>query len=226
MKPNTCYIICSAPRSGSHLLSYLLTDTQLAGTPQEYFNPWFMGDAKNEFPEKLVYGQSHVDGLIEKYTDANGVFGMKAQFDQVIDFVGLGRLESLFPTRLDYLFLQRRDKIGQAVSLARAEQTNQWMSGHPVEREPQYNYFQIQSCLREIKLQEKGWEVYFLEKGLSPFRVVYEELVANPEPIILAALDYLKLDRPANFQMPEPRIQKQADALSEEWIVRFTRGEM
>jgi len=226
MKPTTCYLICSAPRSGSHLLSYLLTDTRLAGTPQEYFNPWFMGDAKNEFPEKLFYDQGHVAGLIEKYTSPNGVFGMKAQFDQVADFVGLGRLDSLFPTRLEYLFIQRRDKLAQAVSLARAEQTNQWMGDQPAQREPQYNYFQIWSCLREINLQQKGWETYFMEKGLSPFRVVYEDLAADPEPVIRAALEFLQIDLPADFQMPRPRIPKQADALSADWAARFARGDL
>jgi trehalose 2-sulfotransferase len=225
MKPTTCYIICSAPRSGSHLLSYLMTDTQLAGFPQEHFNPWFMGDAVNEFPDKLLYEKSHITNLIEKYTSPNGVFGTKAQFDQIADFVGLTRLESFFPTSLKYIFIQRSDKIGQAVSLARAEQTDQWMSGQATQREPQYNYFQIRSCLREIKLQEKGWETYFMERGLKPYRVNYEELAASPEPVILSALDYLGINRPAGFQVPTPRIQKQGDSLSEEWIARFTRSE-
>lgn len=225
MKPTTCYIICSAPRSGSHLLSYLMTDTQLAGFPQEHFNPWFMGDAVNEFPDQLIYEKNHVTNLIEKYTSPNGVFGTKAQFDQIVDFVGLARLESFFPTSLKYIFIQRGDKIRQAVSLARAEQTNQWMSGQAIQREPQYNYFQIQSCLREIKLQEKGWETYFMERGIKPYRVNYEELAANPEPVILGALAYLEIKRPAGFQVPTPRIQKQGDSLSEEWIARYTRGE-
>jgi trehalose 2-sulfotransferase len=225
MKPTTCYIICSAPRSGSHLLSYLMTDTQLAGFPQEHFNPWFMGDAINEFPDQLIYEKSHITNLIDKYTSPNGVFGTKGQFDQIVDFVGLTRLESFFPTSLKYIFIQRGDKIGQAVSLARAEQTDQWMSGQAIQREPQYNYFQIRSCLREIKLQEKGWETYFMERGIKPYRVNYEELAANPEPVILGALDYLEIKLPAGFQVPTPRIQKQGDSLSEEWIARYTRSE-
>ena len=226
MEATNCYIVCSAPRSGSHLLSYLLTDTQLAGCPQEYFNPWFMGDARNEFPDKLVYEKSHITKLIEKYTSPNGVFGIKSQFDQVADFVGLNRLESFFPSPLKYIFIQRSDKTRQAVSLARAEQTDQWMSGQDSRREPQYNYFQIRSCLREIKLQEKGWETYFMERGIQPHRVNYEQLAVDPEPVILAALAYLEIPLPATFQMPAPRIQKQADHLSEDWVARFARDEI
>jgi len=202
-----------------------MTDTQLAGFPQEHFNPWFMGDAINEFPDQLIYEKSHITNLIEKYTSPNGVFGTKAQFDQIADFVGLSRLENFFPTSLKYIFIQRGDKIGQAVSLARAEQTDQWMSGQAIQREPQYNYFQIRSCLREIKLQEKGWEIYFMERGIKPYRVNYEELAANPQPVILGALDYLGIKRPAGFQVPTPRIQKQGDSISEEWIARYARSE-
>jgi len=226
MNITTCYIICSAPRSGSHLLSYFMTDTQLAGFPQEHFNPWFMGDAINEFPDKLLYEKSHAVSLIEKYTSPNGVFGTKAQFDQIVDFVGLNRLESFFPNPLKYIFIQRNDKIRQAISLARAEQTDQWMSGQTVQREPQYNYFQIRCCLREIKLQEKGWETYFMERQIQPYRVRYEELAVNPEPVILGALAYLGIEHPAEFHVPAPRIQKQADNLSEDWVARFTRGEL
>ena len=79
--PRTCYLICSAPRSGSHLLSTLLTDTLLAGHPQEHFNPWHMGDADDEFPDELVYDAGYVQGLFEKYTAPNGVFGTKAADD-------------------------------------------------------------------------------------------------------------------------------------------------
>jgi LPS sulfotransferase NodH len=145
--------------------------------------------------------------------------------DQAADFVGLNRLESFFPCPLKYIFIQRSDKTRQAVSLARAEQTDQWMSGQAQQREPQYNYFQIRSCLREIKLQEKGWETYFMERDIQPYRVNYEELVANPEPVILGALAYLGIELPADFQVPAPRIQKQADHLSEDWVARFARDE-
>jgi LPS sulfotransferase NodH len=217
----TCYVICSAPRSGSHLLSHLMTDTQLAGYPQEHFNPWHMGDAKDAFPDKLVYDQSYVQGLIGKYTTPNGVFGTKAQFDQIANFVGLSRLESLFPTELRYLFVQRLDKVRQAVSLARAEQTDQWVWDQPVKRAPEYNFYQIRCCLREIRLQEKGWEVYFVERGITPYRVIYEELVADPGRILLEALRFLNVDVPDGVQVPTPRSRKQADLHSEEWVARF-----
>ena len=219
--PRTCYLICSAPRSGSHLLSTLLTDTLLAGHPQEHFNPWHMGDADDEFPDELVYDAGYVQGLFEKYTAPNGVFGTKAQFSQITNFVGLGRLEGLFPTELHYLYVRRLDVVRQAVSLAKAEQTGQWVWDEPVNREPAYNLHQLTCCLRETRIQAKGWEVYFMERGITPFRVIYEELVAEPEQTVLRALRFLGVKIPEAFEVPPTRLRKQADDSSEEWVSRF-----
>jgi LPS sulfotransferase NodH len=221
MTPRCCYIICSAPRSGSHLFSNLMADTQLAGYPQEHFNPWHMGHARDEFPERLVYDRSYVNELIEKYTTPNGVFGTKAQFTQITNFVGLGRLEGLFPAPLRYIYVQRLDDERQAVSLARATQTGQYVWDQPVGAKPKYNYHQISQCLREIKIQEKGWEVYFLERQITPFRVVYEQFVEDVDCITIEALRFLDVQVPAGFQVPPPRMRKQADYLSEEWVTKF-----
>ena len=114
--PHTCYLIAASPRSGSQLLGDLLTSTGLAGFPDEHFNPWHMGDAANFFPDDLLYGPDHIQQLIKKYTTPNGVFGTKAHFLQVINFVGLDRLESLYPTPLKYVSLRRRDFTRQGIS--------------------------------------------------------------------------------------------------------------
>ena len=221
MALKTAYIICSAPRSGSHLLSTLLTDTGLAGYPQEHFNPWHMGDAVGEFPKHLVYGQEYVQGLVEKYTTPNGVFGAKAQFDQIANFIGLSRLLRFIPVPLNFIYIERQDDIRQAVSLAKAEQTDQWMWDQSAQREPEYNHYQLWGCLREVRLQAKGWEINFLEHGIEPYRVIYEELVTDPKPIILGALDFLEIKLPKNFRVPAPRLRKQADAISDEWVARL-----
>lgn len=212
-----CYIIASAPRSGSHLFSTLMGATGLAGKPEEHFNPWHMGIAK-EFPMDLVFQPEHVQTLIEKTTTPNGVFGTKAQFTQISNFVGLHRLESLFPTPLKYIYIQRKDDLRQAISLARATQTDRWMWDQEESKEPYFDHHLLFQCMREIKIQEKGWEMYFYEKGIEPFRVVYEEFSQNTGPVILSALQYLGIETPERFAAPPPPIKKIADAVTEEWV--------
>jgi LPS sulfotransferase NodH len=223
--PHTCYLIAASPRSGSQLLGSLLTATGLAGFPDEHFNPWHMGDATNFFPDDLLYTPEHIQRLIEKFTTPNGVFGTKAHFLQVTNFVGLDHLESLYPTPLKYISLTRRDVVRQGISLARAAQTNAYNSDMQPTREPVYNFHQISQCTREVRIQTKGWETYFHQRGIEPFRVVYEDFLTDQERIIRGVLEYLGVAVPEDFRIPETHLKKQADSLSDQWVEKFNRGD-
>jgi trehalose 2-sulfotransferase len=220
VSPKTCYIIASAPRSGSHLLSSLMTATGLAGKPEEHFNPWHMGLA-GDFPMDLIFESGHVQQIIESTTTPNGVFGTKAQFTQVSNFVGMQRLESLFPTPLKYIYIERKDDLHQAISLARAIQTNRYMWDQTEEKSPTFNRELIFQCLREIKIQEKGWEMHFFQNHIEPFRVVYEEFIQDTAAVIWSVLDYLGIEIPEGFVVSEPPIHKLADEVTEEWVREY-----
>ncbi len=220
IQPKICYIIASAPRSGSHLLSTLMGTTGLAGKPEEHFNPWHMGLA-GEFPMDLIFQPEHVQRLIETTTTPNGVFGTKAQFTQVSNFVGMQRLESLFPTPLRYIYIQRQDDLRQAISLARAVQTNRYMWDQAEEKQPRFDRELIFQCMREIKIQEKGWEMHFYQNKIEPFRVIYEAFVQDTGAVIRTALAYLGIEIPPDFVVPEPPIRKLADEATEAWVADY-----
>lgn len=221
----SCYLIASSPRSGSQLLEELLTSTGLAGYPDEHFNPWHMGDATHFFPDDLLYGPEHIQKLAKKYTTPNGVFGTKAHFLQIINFVGLDRLEDLYPTSLKYISLRRRDIVRQGISLARAVQTNSYNSTMQPTREPVYNYYQIMQCIREVCVDAKGWETYFQQRRIEPYRVVYEEFVNDQKETVEGILEYLGIEIPADFQITLNTQKKQADLLSEKWVGKYHRGD-
>src|SRR5512139_1824335 len=195
--PRTCYLIASSPRSGSQLLGDLLTSIGLAGSPAEHFNPWYMGDATDFFPDDLLYRQEHIQRLIEKYTTPNGVFGTKAHFLQVVNFVGLDNLEQLYPTPLQYISLHRRDFTRQGISLARAGQTDSYNSTMEPARDPVYNYYQILQCIREVRVDAKGWETYFQQREIEPLRIVYEDFVAAQRDTLQRIFDFLEIAIPA-----------------------------
>ena len=222
--PHICYLIASSPRSGSQLLGDLLTSTGLAGFPMEYFNPWYMGDATNFFPDDLLYGPEHIQRLIEKYTTPNGVFGTKAHFLQVINFAGLDNLEHLYPAPLKYISLRRRDFTRQGISLARAVQTDSYNSTMQPARDPVYNYDQIFQCIREVRVDAKGWETYFQQRGIEPLRIVYEDFVVDPGDTLQRIFDFLEIAVPAGFQMPVSPLKRQADSLSDLWVEKFNHG--
>lgn len=224
--PRTCYLIAASPRSGSQLLEALLTSTGLAGFPDEHFNPWHMGDAANNFPDDLLYGPEHIQKLIEKHTSPNGVFGTKAHFLQVVNFVGLDNLEHLYPTPLKYISLSRRDILRQGISLARAAQTNSYNSNMPPEREPVYNFHQIWQCTREVRVDTKGWKTYFHQRGIVPLRIIYEDFIDDQSATLRRIFDFLEIPFPADYRIPMPPLRKQADSLSDLWVEKFKRGDL
>jgi LPS sulfotransferase NodH len=223
--PHTCYLIAASPRSGSQLLGELLASTGLAGFPDEHFNPWYMGDATNFFPDDLLYGSEHILNLIEKNTTPNGVFGTKAHFLQAVNFVGLDNIERLYPAPLKYISLRRRDFVRQGISLARAVQTNSYNSDVQPSKEPIYNYYQILQCIREVRVDAKGWETYFHQRGIEPLRIVYEDFVADQGGTLRNIFEFLKIAIPENFQTPVSRRKIQSDSLSDLWLEKFSHGD-
>jgi LPS sulfotransferase NodH len=222
---HTCYLIAASPRSGSQLLGALLESTGLAGFPDEHLNPWHMGDAANFFPDDLLYGPEHIRQLIEKHNTPNGVFGTKAHFLQVINFVGLDRLECLYPTPLKYISLRRRDFVRQGISLARAVQTDSYNSDMRPAKAPIYNFYQIMQCIREVRVDAKGWETYFHQRGIEPYRVIYEDMVTDQIGTLRRILEFLEIAIPTGFQISTPHLKRQADSLSDIWVEKFNRGD-
>jgi LPS sulfotransferase NodH len=223
--PRTCYLIAASPRSGSQLLGDLLRRTGLAGFPTEHFNPWHMGDATNSFPDDLLYGPEHIQRFIEKHTTRHGVFGSQAHFLQVVNFVGLDRLEGLYPAPLRYISLRRRDYTRQGISLARAVQTNSYNSDMQPVKEPIYNYHQILQCIREVRVDAKGWETYFHQRGIEPLRVIYEDFVVDQKDTLKHIFDFLEIAIPLDFQMPASALKRQSDSRSDLWVEKFSRGD-
>lgn len=244
MKPKTSYIICATPRSGSHLLSEALQNTKLAGKPDEYFITDPKGNLQNEtgnIAEK--YGQMTLEEfrrlIIEIGSTPNGVFGISilwGDFHNIVkNYQSLPQYQNLNEYEMldalfhnpKYIWLTRRDKVRQAVSLAKAIQTNIWRkSTHEKfkqKREPVFNYDDINFRYKRLVESDQSWEQFFQKKNVTPFKVVYEDLVENYEQTALALLDYLEISHPEKIDFGERRLQKQADKLSEEWVAQYRK---
>jgi LPS sulfotransferase NodH len=75
--------------------------------------------------------------------------------------------------------------------------------------------------VQEIVTHEAAWQQYFSECGVTPFTVIYEDLVLACEATALQVLQYLNIPIPENLVFAERRLKKQSDALSEEWVQRY-----
>ena len=239
MRQQLAYIICTMPRSGSWLLSEALEKTRIAGSPREYFNElqeatWF------EKWDVWSYAD-YLKRVLARGTTPNGVFGVKLhwyQFDglpaklsQIPGMEGLARYEMMRRAFGDprYILLTRRDKVRQAVSFFRASRTCVWwkIPGVP-EREPVipesdlgYDYQGIDRLKKLLRAHHDNWRRYFDQNGIEPIPVVYEDLAHSYGSTVLDVLRALGVTIPAGLTIPQPRLQKQADGRSEEWVQRY-----
>jgi LPS sulfotransferase NodH len=128
-----------------------------------------------------------------------------------------------------YVFLTRQDKARQAVSFYRATRTRVWwkIEDQP-EQEPAvgaselaYDYAAIERLEQQLWSYHEAWQRYFDENGIEPVRVVYEDLEESYEATVLEVLRALGIALPAGLSVPRPRLRKQADGLSEDWVERY-----
>ena len=172
---------------------------------------------------------------IEQGTTPNGVFGAKLMWGYLGDFADLLRgtpgcdglpipamLDRAFPL-LHYVQITREDKVRQAVSLWKAVQTRAWRRADPgagPEVEPEFSFRAINYLVRLLTAHDASWDAYFLGLGHRPLKVTYEELAAAPEPVVRRVLDHVGIEPPADLRLPPPRLEVQADELSESWVQR------
>jgi LPS sulfotransferase NodH len=240
------YVICTSPRSGSTLLCKLLAATGVAGNPDSYFHRPSISDwladlgltRKPSAPERELL-EAIFRAAIAKGTSGAGVFGLRLQrhsFDFFTEKLAVlhpehsndaERFEAAFGRTL-FVHLTRRDKVAQAVSYVKAQQTGLWHAapdGTELERlspprEPAYDATGIRSRLEEVTAHDHGWEHWFAGLEIDPLRIAYEELSEGPVETLRVVLDQLGLEREAADGV-EPGVAKLSDTINQDWAARF-----
>jgi LPS sulfotransferase NodH len=173
---------------------------------------------------------------LEQGTTPNGIFGAKLMWGYLGDFAQLLRgieplaalpvpelFSAVFPD-LRYVQITRTDKVRQAVSLWKAVQTQAWRQdagGAPAgDVELEFSFRAINYLVRLLTAHDASWDAYFLGLGHTPLKVTYEELAEHPAPVVRRVLDHLGIDAPEPLDLGAPRLEAQADELSEEWVRR------
>jgi trehalose 2-sulfotransferase len=218
------YIVASSYRCGSTFLCVGLWQTGLLGAPWEYLNTNFELGAMTARLQASSPAD-YVRKLLGCRTSLNGVFGMKAHFPHFE--AGLKRypqlLETLSP--LSYVYINRRDKLAQAVSMAKAFQTKSWTSlAKPDRSALRYDRQHIARCLEEAESQRLGWLRWFENNNVTPFVVNYEDLLADKASVIDSIVELLDVAGDQTDEVDLVSIDKQGDRTNEEWIERFRQG--
>ena len=127
-----------------------------------------------------------------------------------------------------FIHLERQDKVAQAVSRLRAEQSGLWHI-HPdgsererlsEKKEPIYTECLIDEFIEESEQHHGEWRTWFTRNAVEPLELSYEDLAANPLLMLRRVLEYLSLDTSAVDRI-QPRTAKLADTRSREWMDRY-----
>ena len=221
-----------------------LLHSGLRRQPREYFTAYADPTVGGLLPEVAPDpGPTLPDGPYEDYlrdavqrgTTANGVFAAKLMWGYVDDFLARLRevpgvhgdrrrsvLESAFGEPR-YVYVVRRDKLRQAISLWRAIQASVWRddgSAGAHAPEPAYSAPAIAHLCEQVVEQEDEWAAYYERHGIEPLTLIYEDYVGDLCATVEAVLEHVGIPRPADFDV-QTGMRRQADTLTEEWVARF-----
>ncbi|RVU38124.1 Stf0 sulfotransferase [Hwanghaeella grinnelliae] len=245
------FIICATPRTGSTLLCDLLSATGRTGKPDSYFmgdmDPeWWVelgmpqpGMPKTGTPDDPAFCAAVLKAAIAAGKGDTDIFGLRLMrkdlpgLSAMIGTVHPGltadreRLGAAFGDVL-YIHLTREDKLAQAVSMVKAEQTGLWHiapDGTEVERlappsDPVFDFDRIAVKLAELDAYDTAWTDWFAEQGIDRLRVGYENLSEDPATPVGRICDALQVPAPARGTL-KPGVAKLADAVSLDWMRRF-----
>ena len=209
--------------------------------PRQYFEDPSVADIADRLaalepgePEQPGDFEGWFHYALQRGTTANGVFGAKMMWnyfddfrDRVRELPGLAEptfneaLDVVFPN-LRIIFVRRRDKVAQAVSLWKAIQTQQWRdeADEQLQQPAEYDYRAIKYLVGALHRWDAKWEDWFHATGRKPIRVIYEDFVDARAATVGRVLDELGVDPPEPDRDRRP-MRRQADQLSSTWVARF-----
>jgi LPS sulfotransferase NodH len=238
----TGYVICATPRSGGTLLCGMLAATGQLGAPDSFW----MGQNRVEWcaewgvdtaPDEPGHAAAFLAAARKAGDAGTGVFGMRLMAEDRAGMMAelggllpglpsdLARLQRAFGP-LELIHLSRADKVAQAVSRVKAEQTGLWHrapDGSEIERlappaEPAFDFDHIHRMVTALETWDAAWEAWFRRQRIAPLRLVYEEVAADPVAAVRMIAGRLGV---ALETFPEVGTARLSDDLNHNWIARY-----
>lgn len=231
--PKLSVILAMTPRCGSYLLCDLLHATGHVPLADELLTEVGLDQ------RRMAYGiptttswQEVLEQIPSSEMNADGIFAIKLVWDQFhgrLSALGNCSMQELektaektFPNP-KYIWIRRRDLVGQSVSWAKALQNRQWRNLPVAQQEPApaellFSAHDIFWCSYFIQEYEDSWSQYFAENDIRPCTVYYEDLIADPQTVIGRICEYLELPGPGVVNLPG---KPQRDEVNLVWKNRY-----
>lgn len=217
--PNRPYLLCFVNRSGSNLLAWALRSTGRLGKPKRepFSHPEIVERARRWKAATLA---EYTAAVLRRGSSANGVFGVKVSADQLL---WLAR-ERIIPDVIKdpaYVYVTRRDLLGQAISLTIARQTGRWSTKLQGHGEPEYDPLAIAEAAQWIVESQAQFEYFFAIHGIEPLRVSYEDLDADLEGTVTLVAQHLGVEGRMSVDRNASPRQRQRTLVNDEFRERF-----
>lgn len=211
-------VIASTPRCGSHMIGHSLFETGAFGYPLEYVNRSNLSEWQRRLKTSGV--RDTLRALSRIRTSPNGVFGIKAHWSHLKRLRYLLHLHELCED-VTIVYIKRESTLKQAVSLAYAKQSGQWIASQAQTGIPSYDADLINSCLHSLILQSAKWQ-YFLSLSDYPWMTVnFESAITNLPDEIRKIASFCRIDiKQSSVPQQAPTI-KQSSEEKAQWLDRF-----
>lgn len=170
------YCIFMIPRSGSTLLTELLSSCGRLGFPGESFVPDVLRTFSLAFSDLFP---SYEDFLLSGLRSRNGVFGIEVESERFVEepkFFG-----DVHAWR--HVYIWREDLLAQAISHQISVETGVWhnFSGSPQDEDLRFiSRAAIVEKINFMLRAEQFFRRLFAERGIAPYSISYEQLVSDP----------------------------------------------
>ena len=228
--PVRTYLLASVPRAGSTLFSHILWRNGCLGAPLEYLN--FEAAGPYGFATNSPALQHELwRSVLRRRCSPNGVFGLKVFPPQ------LQALQESNPALLTdvlaailprdrprhVVYLTRRDRVAQTVSLARAALSGVWRSDQEGAGagEPTYSQEALEAAERGIGVQERAWASMFADLQIKPLQLWHEDVLADPNAAARQVADYIGVRIDPDARVEVPPILKQAPGDASAWAETY-----
>ena len=211
-------MICASSRTGSSYLCQLLASTHVLGNPFEYFNT--RGRRKRTHPGYPADRRLQIAIIRTEGATRNGVYGVKVTSPQLASLDGAVDPFRALPN-LSFVRIRREDLLGQAISLARARQSQQFTAFDRKRAEPVYSTDFIRRCLRSVREEESIWDAVLARLRIQPLTVTYEEVLQDPRHVLDRIASLMGLVPPVAINPNRITLTIQRDDRSIEWRRRF-----
>lgn len=208
--------VCFTNRSGSNYLCDLLANCGVLPKVKESFNAPLIASF---IKDKGITSFEEFCRQLLKRGSVPGLFASKVGLIQLALLSQTGILGGVFANP-KFIYVRRNDILGQAISFSIADQTKSWTSKQAPRTAPNFDRRDICKRIAGLAAANAKWEEFFGLNGLSPYRVIYEDLVEQPQPTIAGIAAWLGVE---SNQCPitGSTLKRQANDINLEWRREF-----